>query len=515
MGVDNGNSVAEINEVSGALQGVDEQMVETSTGAEKLAQSLEFGSAVAGGIAAVQGAMGLLGIENEKAMKTISRLMQLQAIAGGLQQGANLLLKENIVITKLKTAAQLVYNGVLKSTILTTAVLTGGITLLIGGIGWLVSSMNDSTDAVDENTNAVDENVESVKNAADEYSNYTKILNENADAVERVDMVNGQFQKTQTVGIAALEREIKLMKARGDSQIRIFQKEKEIIDERIRLLDDQMLTETNHVEFIRKIKDLETQKQIIDIEILKERNIEDFEQRKQREIEQSRELLGIIGNRSSKIKEIDNSENLAKINNAKIMSSQINEINDQMDAENEKRHQKELERVRVENQMKRDLATITTGALLDLSSLLVNDGEKQAELQKALTVTQIAIDTASGISSAVRDGMKVGITPIEKGIAIASGIAVVLTNMAKAKSVLNGGSISGADDSRTRTNGNSNLLGQLAVSQGGDGGFNPNPTGGFGRSGESNGSSGRVFVVDTDITKQQKQTEFVNVVSTF
>jgi hypothetical protein len=71
-----------------------------------------------------------------------------------------------------------------------------------------------------------------------------------------------------------------------------------------------------------------------------------------------------------------------------------------------------------------------------LSDIFQTEGEKQNAFQKSMALAQIAFDTASGISSAIASGMKVGITPIEKAVVIAGGIALVLTNIARAKKIL-------------------------------------------------------------------------------
>jgi TP901 family phage tail tape measure protein len=84
------------------------------------------------------------------------------------------------------------------------------------------------------------------------------------------------------------------------------------------------------------------------------------------------------------------------------------------------------------SQLYKELGNVFAAA----GELFAKEGEKNTAFQKAMTLAQIAFDTASGISSAIAAGMKVGITPIEKAIVIAGGIALVLTNIARAKKVL-------------------------------------------------------------------------------
>lgn len=79
-------------------------------------------------------------------------------------------------------------------------------------------------------------------------------------------------------------------------------------------------------------------------------------------------------------------------------------------------------------------------ALISIASSLTEFGKKSEKQkikdQRNVTLAGIALSTGIGIAQAVSDGMKVGVTPIEKGIAIASGIALVFANIAKARKVV-------------------------------------------------------------------------------
>ncbi|WP_273210825.1 phage tail tape measure protein [Runella zeae] len=59
-----------------------------------------------------------------------------------------------------------------------------------------------------------------------------------------------------------------------------------------------------------------------------------------------------------------------------------------------------------------------------------------AEFRRISTIAQMAADTASAISSMTSKGAFTSLTPLEAAIKITTGIAVVLANVAKAKSVL-------------------------------------------------------------------------------
>ena len=55
-----------------------------------------------------------------------------------------------------------------------------------------------------------------------------------------------------------------------------------------------MLTETNHIEFLRREKDFEAQKQIIDIEMKKERDRIAFEQFQETETENAEKIKNLL-----------------------------------------------------------------------------------------------------------------------------------------------------------------------------------------------------------------------------
>lgn len=85
-------------------------------------------------------------------------------------------------------------------------------------------------------------------------------------------------------------------------------------------------------------------------------------------------------------------------------------------------------------------ASALGNALISIATSLTEFGKKSEKQkikdQRNVALAGIALSTGLGIAQAVSDGMKVGVTPIEKGIAIASGIALVFANIAKARKVV-------------------------------------------------------------------------------
>lgn len=92
-----------------------------------------------------------------------------------------------------------------------------------------------------------------------------------------------------------------------------------------------------------------------------------------------------------------------------------------------------------------ELEQATVNSLLSIQySLFALGASNQSEFaifQKGLTFTQIGIDTASSISAIIRAATTSSLTPLQALASITSGIAGVLANVARAKSLIEGTTI--------------------------------------------------------------------------
>jgi len=169
-------------------------------------------------------------------------------------------------------------------------------------------------------------------------------------------------------------------------------------------------------------------------------------------------------------------------------------------------------------------------ALISIGSSLSEFGKKSEKQkvkdQRNVALAGISLSTGLGIAQAVSDGMKVGITPIEKGIAIAGGIALVLANIAKARQT-----VKQADEAIRKLGESTPPPPDLNVSSGGGagaggagGGGGPIAPPSFNIQGQQIGGAGgfvggsgqplanqpiRVFVTESDITNTQNQVQVV------
>ena len=130
-------------------------------------------SGVAGGFAAVQGGMALIGVESKDVEATLLKVQSAMALSSGLQavgesidsfkqlgavvQSSTAFKKLDTLATLAATAVQRLFSGAVMGTatsfnVLKTAIVTTGIGALVVGLGYLVSKMNESSDATKELT---------------------------------------------------------------------------------------------------------------------------------------------------------------------------------------------------------------------------------------------------------------------------------------------------------------------------------------------------------------------------
>lgn len=128
-------------------------------------------SGVAGGFAAVQGAMGLFGTESEEVEKALLKVQSAMALSQGLQAvgesvdsfkqlsavigNANVFQKANNFLTATAATVQRLFTGAVNTTTLSfnalkTAIATTGIGALVVGLGYLVSALSSASDETEE-----------------------------------------------------------------------------------------------------------------------------------------------------------------------------------------------------------------------------------------------------------------------------------------------------------------------------------------------------------------------------
>lgn len=121
---------------------------------------------------------------------------------------------------------------------------------------------------------------------------------------------------------------------------------------------------------------------------------------------------------------------------------------DALVAKNIELTKKELEEVEKTEEAKRQLRADTLSVTSDLIGALGGLFDKNEKVQKATALAQIGIDTAKAISSLVANSQANPANAVTGGIAGAvqfgTGLAQILSNIAKAKQILTSGNTSGA-----------------------------------------------------------------------
>lgn len=112
----------------------------------------------------------------------------------------------------------------------------------------------------------------------------------------------------------------------------------------------------------------------------------------------------------------------------------------------------EVAQVKAREEAKKILLQAGFNALTSLTSVILGEGKKAQQAQKALTLVQIGIDTASAFSKLMAGSEAAAVAtgpayPFSKPIFYASGLVQILANVAKAKSALSGASSSGGGGS--------------------------------------------------------------------
>ena len=176
---------------------------------------------VAGGFAAVQGAIGLMGVESKDVEQALLKVNSAMALASGLNQVTESIdsfkklgavLKENIVIQKIVTAAQWLWNAAMDANPIGAIIIA--ITALIAGIAALTKYLIDSASANKQMTSAIEKSTKALKEQ-------TKAYEKNSDELQR--------QQGFTLELA---------KAKGATTKEIRALEKKLMDEKIAHLEN-------------------------------------------------------------------------------------------------------------------------------------------------------------------------------------------------------------------------------------------------------------------------------------
>ena len=439
------------------------------------------------GFQGVAGAMALAGIESEEFEKNIQRLAGVMAITNSLQQVGNMLRKEgairiyaSVVATKAKIVAQKALNFVMSANPIGAVI--AALAALVAGIVWVVKNFDKVSAAVQKAWNWLTFWKKSSEEAEEATDDLTEAVESLADAKERL-------RKEGIEVIKNLEHEIKLMRAQGVAIDEIIQKERELLQEKLKQEEAALKrahwakggTQAEREEIEARIADIKREQELFDAtqEAKTRKHHEELEKRSQKEMEEQlkrdeKERLRIEKEQEDERKRLVEIEN---DNNARIMEEQRlaekqAEIRERrrreeraLDLERRAARKAEIEQERqkleFERQMQEQRILMnlqTTQALIGNLGALMGADEKAAKFMKALALTEAFVSLRLGLAKTANKGFPQNIPLIAGFLAQTTGILASMkkANPPSAPKLAEGGTIIGG---RSHSAGGTNFVG--------------------------------------------------------
>lgn len=368
-------------------------------------------NAAAGGISALQGAMGLFGAESEDVQKTLLKVQSALALSQGLSVIADaakdferlgavisqstVYLKANELATKAAAATMRLFGVSVNTTSTSFKVLKGAIAAT--GIGLLVVALGEAVSLMQSFTSSTEE----AAKAQEELNKKTVDLAQEGLAVES----------------QALERETKLLvaraKARGASEAEILKLEQSGRNLRIQALE-RFIKETQDKDF-KASEDAKNQiKNIRNESLIADANFQ--EQKRKLEEEADKKALEDRKKRAEDQKRVDAEIAAKRLEDFKIRLSGYDFLKQQEKEQEEIRKKAEedfLSRIEKETEMELEAEAKKSQAVIDANIKKIESDK--AYLESKRTLTNMEIELAYSLADLIGKQTAAG-----KGIAIAS-----------------------------------------------------------------------------------------------
>jgi hypothetical protein len=494
------------------LKAVNETIVGLDPGGRAKAFA-NLGSTIAGGFQAAQGAAALFGKESEDLQKTLLKVQAATALAQGIQQVKEFGKAWTVVNTILKANPI----GVILAALTAIAVAIDG---LLNKFGFLKRAFDAVGNAINTVTDFLGLTNKEVREAEGNFKAFNEQLEKNKVLNEAI--------------VESMRSGIDLLKARGATAKQVFEEERKLIDFQIKLLQDEAKAfekllrakagreditqdEINKaIQLTTEIKKL-NDKRLVD-ELSFQKTSADAWKKYQEQVRDER--LRIIKEEEERLR--------IQLDAQKILFEKL-----AGDARKETQKTREDIQLTISTTIPTALETTVTksdiilkkfrdgaiafnddlqratqfsgeafSSLNSLGIIFGKNQEKLAKFQKQLAKVQILVDTAKALSGAVAAAAS---TPFPANLgAIATGVATVLAQIAKAKQIF-----SSAGDTPTLNipTGASAAVGGVPLNPISNQTTLLNPDGTPVRPDE--GKDQRVFVVETDITETQNKVKAI------
>jgi len=387
-------------------------------------------SGVAGGFAAVQGALGLLGQEGEDVQKTLVKVQSALALSQGLQT-----VGESIDSFKqLSAVVKNTVGGAFKS--LKSAIISTGIGALVVAVGLLIANFEEVKSVVLKLFPGLEKLGSFVTNLVNKFTDFVGITSQaerNLDALEK---------KTKR-GNEEIQNRIKVLQAQGGQEKEVYQLSKKLADDELNFLREKLKTKGKlSEEELKQFRDLQNQKLVLDASEQKRlKDIADQNAKKAVEdrIERekiARQKLYEEEDKATKTLNVERLKSNEELEREKYLQStkgktqlnlKLQELDAKsaadaatklaLDAENAKKvsdYKQQLAKQTAESEIAAAQSTLSIiGGLVDQNSVA----------GKAIAVTQAIINTYQGASKAIAQGGIFG--PIAAAATIAAGLVQV------------------------------------------------------------------------------------------
>jgi uncharacterized phage-associated protein len=439
----------------------------------KFAQIGAVVSGLARGFEAAQGAMVLFGNKSEDVEKTIAKLQAAMALAEGIEGLGR-------VRTQLIGIANTIRSKVITAfSSLRGAIIASGLGALAIALGYVVANFEKVSKAI---TNVIPGLAKVGEIMGNLFQRFTDFIGVTSEAERQLESFTKATNKNKT----ELQAQIEILTIQGGKEIEIFKKRREIADADIALIEKRrslgIKLTTEQLEEEAKLYDESVQKKkVIDAEekkynedqakIKEEKRLEHLKKlqdlENQVEDEKIKKRLANAKDEYEKLSlnQLQSLTDAARVYDEQIKLAKGNEEEiqkiDELYRDKSLANEAEFNRQRIALNLKADqqirdaklsIAQSTVEGLTALNDILTAEDQKRQNIQKAIALVEIGIDTAIAVSSLNAESAKAsakvaGIlgpaTPIFTAAYYAQGIVRILANVAKAKQVLSGGKASG------------------------------------------------------------------------
>lgn len=209
-------------------------------------------SGVAGGFAAVQGALGLLGQEGEDVQKTLVKVQSALALSQGLQTVGESVDAFKQLGAVIKTSVTSAFSS------LRSAIISTGIGALVVGVGLLIANFDEVKKVLLNLFPGLGKLASFVGKLVQQFTDFVGITSQaerNLDALEK---------KTKR-GNEEIENRIKVLQAQGGKEREVYQLSKKLADEELTFLREKLKTKGQlSDEELKQFRDLQNQKKVLD-----------------------------------------------------------------------------------------------------------------------------------------------------------------------------------------------------------------------------------------------------------